>query len=387
MDTSRLVFCGLAGIFFAGRTLLAGVPSPNPVVSTPPVYVADFSHSNDPMPPGVLAWDETSKAVDVPDGQDKVQFVFSFTNIASAVEKAWNTNVATLARVRAVTNSFLWRQKVSFATNFTTVTNTGWATNTTPISVTIGTVQPSCHCTTAQLPPLPWTLAPGTNGQIHLTVDIVPGQAGTQFKTVKVSTDKGSVTLVLRVNLLPPVIPTLSEEERARDLAAATVDRQAVFRGDCAKCHVKNVTGKYGLPLYQAVCAICHDATNRAAVVPDLHSLKTPTSAEFWHTWITSGKPGSLMPAFASAQGGPLNDMQIATLVSYLNATIPSHVPAPAPPLTNAPTGVLRRFFGGPDSHVPPPPVTNAPALPLIAQPDANGSPVPPPPPANAPAK
>jgi mono/diheme cytochrome c family protein len=166
-------------------------------------------------------------------------------------------------------------------------------------------------------------------------VDIIPGQPSPLLKTVKVSTDKGSVTLVLRVNLLPPVIPMLTDEERARDLAAATVYRQAVLRGDCAKCHVKNVTGKYGLPLYQAVCAICHDATNRAAVVPDLHTLKTPTNAEFWHTWITSGKPGSLMPAFATAQGGPLNDMQIATLVSYLNATIPSHVPAP--PVTNTP--------------------------------------------------
>ena len=52
---------------------------------------------------------------------------------------------------------------------------------------------------------------------------------------------------------------------------------------------------------------------------------------EFWRTWITAGKAGSLMPAFATSQGGPLNDMQIASLAAYLNAVIPSKVPPPAP--------------------------------------------------------
>jgi hypothetical protein len=32
------------------------------------------------------------------------------------------------------------------------------------------------------------------------------------------------------------------------------------------------------------------------------------------------------MPAFATSQGGPLTDMQIASLAAFLNATIPSHV-------------------------------------------------------------
>ena len=70
-------------------------------------------------------------------------------------------------------------------------------------------------------------------------------------------------------------------------------------------------------------------------MVPDLHNLKDPTSEEFWRTWITSGKAGTLMPAFATSQGGPLNDMQIASLAVYLNATIPSHVPVPAPQVSS----------------------------------------------------
>ena len=35
------------------------------------------------------------------------------------------------------------------------------------------------------------------------------------------------------------------------------------------------------------------------------------------------------MPAFSSAEGGPLNDVQIASLAAYLNTFIPSKVPAP----------------------------------------------------------
>jgi hypothetical protein len=69
--------------------------------------------------------------------------------------------------------------------------------------------------------------------------------------------------------------------------------------------------------------------------VPDLHALKTPTSLEFWRTWILHGKPGSLMPAFSTTEGGPLNDMQIATLAQYLTTTLAPR-PAPRPVMTNA---------------------------------------------------
>lgn len=132
---------------------------------------------------------------------------------------------------------------------------------------------------------------------------------------------------MLRINILPPVIPKLTEAERARDLAAAKIDRQAVFHGECATCHLKNIQGKYGKPLYDSVCAICHEAEQRATMVPDLHNLKTPTNDEFWRTWTAHGKPGSLMPAFATSDGGPLTDIQIASLAAYLDVVIPSQAP------------------------------------------------------------
>jgi cytochrome c5 len=111
--------------------------------------------------------------------------------------------------------------------------------------------------------------------------------------------------------MLPPVVRVLTDAERANGLAVARTDRQAVFKADCASCHAKPAQGKYGKPLYDAVCGICHDAEHRAeAAVPDLHNLKVPTSNEFWRTWIAHGKAGSLMPAFSAAEGGPLTDMR-----------------------------------------------------------------------------
>jgi mono/diheme cytochrome c family protein len=200
-------------------------------------------------------------------------------------------------------------------------------------------VHPSCGCTTAELPPVPWILPPGTNSIIKLNVNLA-GKSGIVFKTVDVATDKGKKDLMLRINMQPPPpAPPMSEEERARGIAAAKLDRQAVFKGDCASCHAKPAEGKYGQQLFDAVCAICHEAKNRGTMVADLHNLKDPTSEEFWRTWITSGKAGTLMPAFATSQGGPLNDMQIASLSAYLNAVIPPKPVAPAP--VSAPPPVI----------------------------------------------
>ena len=119
----------------------------------------------------------------------------------------------------------------------------------------------------------------------------------------------------------------MSEAERAAGIAAAKIDRQAVFKGDCASCHLKKIAGKYGQQLFESLCTICHEANPRATMVPDLAKLQIPTNEEFWRAWITAGKAGSLMPAFATSQGGPLSDLQIASLAAYLNASHPSKVP------------------------------------------------------------
>lgn len=208
-------------------------------------------------------------------------------------------------------------------------------TNISSGDVIINFVQTSCGCTVAKLPSTPWKIAANEHGEIAATMQlggVPPG--GTKMKTLTVNTDKGIRVLYVKATVLAAV---MSEMDRTNAQKMAMADRQAVFKGDCARCHVepaKDVAGrqKMGPDLYAAVCGICHDAEHRASFVPDLHHLTEPTNPDFWKNWIMHGKPGTLMPAFAVAEGGILSDQQITSLVEYLTVTIPSHPVAATPP-------------------------------------------------------
>jgi mono/diheme cytochrome c family protein len=279
MKPKRAVFFAASLVLFsAAANLLA--QSSNGVVATAPVYVPDLTHENDPMPDGVLSWNSIMMTTNLPADAAQAHFLFAFTNIS-------------------------------------------------PGKVSVVDVHPSCGCTTAKLPNLPWTLSSGESGTVPITVN-VEGKTGTFFKSVRFATDKGMKQLLLQITIEQPFIPNMSDADRARAVAIAKIDRQAVFHNDCASCHFKNGEGKYGKALFDADCAICHEAQHRATFVADLHNLKVPTNPDFWRTWISHGKPGSFMPAFAQSDGGPLNDMQVESLAVYLNAAIPSRV-APAP--------------------------------------------------------
>jgi mono/diheme cytochrome c family protein len=328
MNLSRFLF-GMAGVLFAGTSLLAAdVKSSNAAVATSPVYVPNLSHAAGPLPDGILAWDATSKETNVPADTAFANFVFHFTNVATEVQASLQTNVVTVTNVTTLTNSSFWARlrgkRITHVTNVANQTNMVPTSSLDRVPVTILSVRPSCGCTTTKLPPLPWTLAPGSNGQMEATVNLT-GKNGTLFKSLNVYTDKGSKMLMLKITIQPFVMPTMSETDRARNVKMATADRQMVFEGECASCHVRRGEGKYGQALYEADCAICHESEHRATMVPDLHALKTPTNYEFWQTWIAHGKPGSLMPAFSTVDGGPLSDMQISSLASYLNESIKGH--------------------------------------------------------------
>jgi mono/diheme cytochrome c family protein len=299
---------------------------PNALITSRPVYKPDFSREYTPMPNAIIAWDATMKTTNVPEGSLNAHFVFYFTNVATEVQTMQVTNITKTSHMAAPGVSTKLGTLLLAST--VSVTNVVWVTNSVPQAVTVGTVHPSCGCTTAQLPPLPWTLAPGTNGQIGVTVNLA-GKFGTVVKTVHVGTDRGSRDLIVQITIVPLQNRPLTDAERARQMSIAKVDRQAVFKNDCATCHMNRGQYKYGKELYDADCGICHEAEHRASMVPDLHSLKVPTNTDFWNTWIAHGKAGSFMPAFCTADGGPLNDMQIASLASYLNAAIPSKVPSP----------------------------------------------------------
>ncbi len=211
-------------------------------------------------------------------------------------------------------------------------------TNVSPSEVVIANVHTSCGCTLAKTPPQPWHLPPGTNGTIEVSVNLA-GKFGTVVKTVTVSGNAGVKTLMVKVNIPTPA-PQLQQPQAAGEMnrsantRAAMADRQAVFKGDCATCHVPTVA-KMGRELYVAGCGICHDAEHRATMVPDLHAPKQPLPIDdsarrlYWAKWITEGKAGSLMPAFAQANGGPLNNEQITSLVNYLSTDFPHTNAAP----------------------------------------------------------
>jgi mono/diheme cytochrome c family protein len=207
-------------------------------------------------------------------------------------------------------------------------------TNISSTDVVITAVTTSCGCTVAKLPAQPWVLAPGSNGEVHATMNLA-GKTGTVTKTLTVMTDtNGTKLLFVRSIIFPPPAatadsPAMPVMNRGENQKTALADRQAVFKNDCARCHVEPTRGKLGHELYAAACGICHEGEHRATMVPDLHALKEPTNAEFWKNWIAHGKPGSLMPAFAQSEGGPLSDEQITSLVNFLSTTIPSAPPSP----------------------------------------------------------
>lgn len=207
-------------------------------------------------------------------------------------------------------------------------------TNVSKTNVVINWVRPSCGCTVAKLPTTPWTLAPGEGGTIDLSVDL-RNKFGVLSKYVSVDTSGGQKLLNLKITI-PNAQPALAgggPDARTRNMQVAMADRQAVFRGECASCHAAPTVGKKGEQLYAAACAVCHDAPHRATMVPDLRALKNATGLDYWKHWVTNGKPGSLMPAFAKAEGGPLDDEQIASLSGFLNEKFPK---APGAPIATA---------------------------------------------------
>lgn len=254
------------------------LPPAAPPVPVPPPQPATANPAN--LPPEIIAWDSSDKAVSVTFGEPNAKFEFFFTNVSSA-------------------------------------------------PVTVFAVTSSCGCTAAQVPPMPWVLPAGTNTSFVANMALA-GKAGTVIKTVSFATDKGTKHLLVRttINPMPNGAPTMAPGAREQNQIAALSDPTAVFKGDCASCHVEKAKGKHGLELYAAACGICHDAEHRGSMVPDLRIAKPGRDLGYWQSWIAAGRKGSLMPPFAQANGGPFTDDQIKALSLFLTSN---------PPQTNAP--------------------------------------------------
>jgi mono/diheme cytochrome c family protein len=191
-------------------------------------------------------------------------------------------------------------------------------TNMSPEEVSITGVHTSCGCTTAQLPAVPWKLLPGAGGVFSVNMDI-RGKFGQVVKTVTITSTAGSKVLSVVAHVPMPNEQTVMDPgARIRNQDIAKIDRQAVFKGDCGRCHAVPAAGKTGKELYDATCGVCHEAEHRAAMVPDLRTLDRPARRDYWVDTIMNGKANSLMPGFSKIQGGPLTDAQILSLADYM---------------------------------------------------------------------
>jgi mono/diheme cytochrome c family protein len=200
----------------------------------------------------------------------------------------------------------------------TTNTFTFWVTNTGPQEVIVNAVSPSCGCTVAKMPATPWKIGPGENGPVVATVNFA-GKSGELTKTMTVVSTAGTQSLTMHIK-----VPHDDDfQKRQQNMLIALQDRQAIFRNDCAECHVKKGEGKRGAELFAADCAICHEPPggHRSEVVTDLRKINHAMDPAAWRAMIADGKGGSLMPAFSKAKGGPLTDEEIESLVEYTMKT------------------------------------------------------------------
>lgn len=249
-------------------------PAPQPTRPTAPPHATFPQLSNVPLPAGILAFDAEQKEFVARPNEMNAAFTFNVTNIS-------------------------------------------------PNEVSINYIQTSCGCTTAKIQ-LPIKLAPTGATEIPINMNLA-GKSGVVIKTVTIHTDKGHKVVMVKSTIqAPPPDTAGAAMMRERNQQIAMQDRQSVFKGDCARCHVEPVIGKMGKELYVTACGICHDAEHRASMVQDLRQLKVTPNAEYWKFFIVNGKPGTLMPAFSQAQGGPLSDAQVASLVEYLVKDFPA---------------------------------------------------------------
>lgn len=106
--------------------------------------------------------------------------------------------------------------------------------------------------------------------------------------------------------------------EPARLEADAAADRQAAVDA--------------GREIYAQQCAVCHGPQGEGIDAPALNSkaLLSSTQDEQLFSIIRSGVPGTAMPAWSQAFGGPLTDEQIRQVVAFLRSWEATAPEAPA---------------------------------------------------------
>ncbi|MCZ7570070.1 MAG: cytochrome c [Ardenticatenaceae bacterium] len=94
-----------------------------------------------------------------------------------------------------------------------------------------------------------------------------------------------------------------------------------------------------GAPVYLENCSPCHGIEGQGVDAPALRNNSYIQTAgdQALFTTIANGFPGTEMPAWRQANGGPLTDGQITDVIAYLHtlqglAPLPTSTPVPAAP-------------------------------------------------------
>ncbi len=103
--------------------------------------------------------------------------------------------------------------------------------------------------------------------------------------------------------------PTRIQTVQAADQSTAVAAGRNIFAENCAACHGEKGEGKLGAALNSRTL------------------LKTTTDQTLFGL-ISTGVPGTIMPAWSQTHGGPFTDQQIAHLVAFIRAWEPT---APEP--------------------------------------------------------
>lgn len=130
------------------------------------------------------------------------------------------------------------------------------------------------------------------------------GKSGSVIKSVQVySNDPKQPVVTLQVSM------QIRDSVHLKKTATA-----GIFDAACRSCHVDQGRGKTGFELFRADCFMCHNAGTSA---PNITQMSKRPEA-YLRRMIRDGVVNTSMPGFAQANGGPLTEAEIDSLVKSI---------------------------------------------------------------------
>lgn len=176
----------------------------------------------------------------------------------------------------------------------------------------VGT-RPQCGCTATTLDDAP--VPPGGRGTLEVRFDPVGIEGRVRKSLAVMSNDPTRGTVLL--SLVAEIIPV---EEKVEPGGHPRTAGRSLLAGDCASCHAAPAAGKTGAALYEAVCVMCHAPDGSGVHAPSIRDasyLSSRTDDELAEA-IAYGTANPKMPGFSELMGGPLDDAQVRSLVSFM---------------------------------------------------------------------